>query len=153
MNFPRRAGFALLPLLALFVGFVQGCGGDDQNKKFATYQDLNKSTYLAEGWIPDCLPKNAREIIESHLRTSMASWVSFQTDKAGMGEFKARLTIMPNLGPLLFGGVSVSQAPYWWPSAAPGPIWLLDCGEKVPGEIWRVSLDEPNSQAYLWRNP
>jgi hypothetical protein len=153
MKFPRRTGFALLTLLALFGAVFLGCGDGTQNKKSATFQDLVKSGFLAEGWIPDCLPKNAREIIESHLRTSKASWVSFQIDKAGMGDFKTHLTIMPNLGPLLFGGVSVSQAPYWWPKTPPGSIWSLDCGEKTPTGIWYVSLDESNVQAYLWRNP
>ncbi|GEM_PF-3799423 len=137
-------------LLAALILTAIGCGGGLQNKKFATHQDLNKSGYLAEGWIPDCLPNNSKEILESHDARTKSGWVTFQTDRDGIGEFLGWLKLASDQK----AASDLSKdprAPYWWPKAVRGSLWVLHCVDDKAGAPWYASVDGENFQVYMWR--
>jgi hypothetical protein len=82
----KTAALIALAILALIGVFALGIFGvahfENPSSRFSTYDELRASGLIERGWVPEFLPRSAKDIEESHDLDTNRGWVSFKY-KAG----------------------------------------------------------------------
>lgn len=78
----KTIGFGILAIFAIVGMCVVGIASwgyfESGSSTFATYKELEAPGLIERGWFPDCLPRSATDIEESHDVSSNSARASFK---------------------------------------------------------------------------
>jgi hypothetical protein len=122
-------------LLGLALLVVAGCS-DRYESSYATYADAKSRGALGPGkWLPEFLPRSAREIREEHDIDTNELWVAFT--------FEEELSAPASCARSSHQAVLDDRAPRWWLQAAEGlgsSVQSYECTESAElGDYWARS--------------
>lgn len=102
-------------ILTALLGFYGIHRFENPKTHYATYADVVQDDAIGRGWVPEFLPKSARNIVEQHAIDDARGYLSFEATLADITALKDFCE------PVDYDSVKyLSRYPSWWPSELTG---------------------------------
>lgn len=108
----------LIPLVAGLALTASGCSrlagfNEISSEKYATHSEAVERKAFESGWLPEEMPKSARQIVEVHSIDSGEMWIGFSSDGADISRFIGGCATSPRYG--LPDRRRTKRNASWWP--------------------------------------
>jgi hypothetical protein len=138
--------------MLLSVVFLSSCevSGPDLTMEYETYADAVADGAARRGWIPDCVPKKATEIKETHNPERSGQWVTFKFPETAREQFAQDLSVVGPEGVTPPWPKGTRRQTWWSTSLRQESLDLASYDLFACGDGF-LAVEKTNNRAWFWR--